>query len=72
MIRAIYAHGDEEIGADAETSMRRYLTEHPHGEHGRHEYDLESLGLEAADLEGRLTAYRRRFEIAHDGAGIDR
>jgi hypothetical protein len=51
--------------------MRRYVAEHPQGEHGRHEYHLEELGLDAGELEERFEPYRRRFGIARDGARIE-
>jgi LPS sulfotransferase NodH len=60
-IRSVYEHGAEELSIDAERAMRRYLAAHPHGEHGRHRYDLGELGLDAAALRDRFATYRNRF-----------
>jgi hypothetical protein len=60
-IRSVYEHGGEELSIDAERAMRRYLAAHPHGEHGRHRYDLDALGLDAAALRDRFATYRNRF-----------
>jgi hypothetical protein len=60
-IRSVYERGGGALGGDAERAMRRYLDEHPHGEHGHHRYDLDALGLDAAALRDRFATYRSRF-----------
>jgi hypothetical protein len=71
VVAAAYEHHGEQLSAQAEANMRRYVAEHPKGEHGRHEYRLEALGLDPGELGELFEPYRRRFEIAHDGAGIE-
>jgi hypothetical protein len=66
-----YEHHGERLSPQADAAMRRYVAEHPHGEHGRHEYRLAELGLDAAALDERFEPYRRRYEIAHERAGIE-
>ncbi len=67
VVRGIYEHGGDELSVEAEAAMRRYLVEHPHGEHGRHRYGVDDLGLDADVLRERFAAYRNRFlaEGAH-------
>jgi hypothetical protein len=62
VVRKIYAHDGTELNADAEAAMRRYLAEHPQGEHGAHQYDAGALGLDAGELRERFAAYRDRFD----------
>lgn len=66
--RSIYEHGGDELSVDAEAAMRRYLAEHPHGEHGRHRYAIDDLGLDADALRERFAAYRTRFLTGVDAA----
>jgi Sulfotransferase family len=70
-VARVYGHFDEPLSPQAEAAMRRYVAEHPQGEHGRHEYRLEPLGLDPSELGERFEPYRRRFEITQDGAGIE-
>jgi hypothetical protein len=72
VVAGVYDHFGEQLSTQAETNMRRYVAEHPKGEHGRHEYRLDALGLDAGELEDRFAAYRHRFEIVHEGAGTPR
>jgi len=60
-IRSVYEHGGDELTVEAERAMRRYLDEHPQGEHGRHRYDVDALGLDAPALRDRFATYRSRF-----------
>lgn len=64
----VYEHFDEELSPDTETAMRRYMAEHPAGEHGRHSYRLEDLGLDAGTIDERFTRYRERFDLEVPGA----
>jgi hypothetical protein len=70
-VAGAYEQHGEQLSPGAEAAMRRYVAEHPQGEHGRHEYRLDELGLDAAALDERFDPYRQRFAIAHDGAGIE-
>ena len=67
-VAGIYGHFGEEVSPQAEAAMRRYVAEHPKGEHGRHEYRLDELGLDPGELEERFGAYRQRFGVEHEGA----
>jgi hypothetical protein len=60
-VRSVYERGEDELSPDAEAAMHRYLAEHPRGEHGRHRYDLDALGLDADALRHRFATYRGRF-----------
>lgn len=66
-IQGVYERFGEQLSPQAEHAMRRYVAEHPKGEHGRHEYRLDELGLDARVLDDRFAAYRRRFEIPREG-----
>jgi len=67
-VAAVYDHFGEALTPAAEAAMRSYVAAHPRGEHGRHEYRLEVLGLDEAELTERFDAYRDRFEISPEGA----
>jgi hypothetical protein len=62
-VRGVYTRFGEELSPEAEESMQRYMTEHPRGEHGRHEYSLAEVGLRADELDARFARYRDRFGI---------
>jgi hypothetical protein len=61
-LAGVYAHFDEELSPEARSAMRTYMDEHPAGEHGKHEYRLDELGLDAGEIEERFSRYRERFE----------
>jgi hypothetical protein len=68
VVGAMYDRFGDELSASAESSMRRYVAEHPQGEYGRHRYradadGLDDLGLDAGELDERFAAYRERFAI---------
>ena len=65
----VYEHFGEELSPHAEGSMRRYMTEHPSGEHGRHSYGLDELGLDGGEIGERFSRYRERFAGELEGAG---
>jgi hypothetical protein len=46
---------------------RRYVGEHPRGEHGRHRYDIGVLGRDDRSLEARFARNRERFGIPEEG-----
>lgn len=66
-VRATYARFGEELSPAAEVAMQRYVGDHPRGEHGRHGYDVEGLGLDRDALTERFAAYRERFDITPEG-----
>jgi hypothetical protein len=63
MVRRIYAHFDLDLGAEAETRMRRFLAAHPQDKHGAHRYTLADAGLDAATERARYRAYQERYRI---------
>ena len=67
-VGSIYEHFGEDLSAQAEASMRRYVGEHPRGEHGSHQYDLDVLGLDRQELVTRFARYRERFGILEEGS----
>ena len=62
-LRKLYSHFGESLTPEAETAMRRLLSENPQGKHGKHEYSLDEFGLTAADIRHRFHDYCRRFAI---------
>jgi hypothetical protein len=67
-VRSVYGRFGEELSAQAEASMRRYLDQHPRGEHGSHQYDVGALGLDRQELTARFARYRQRFRIPEEGS----
>jgi len=65
-VRAIYRHFDEDLGADGEAAMRRYLVDQPRGVRGQHRYDIGALGLDPGALEERFAPYRAHFAVAKE------
>ncbi len=61
-----YERFGEELSPEAEAAMRRYMDEHPRGEHGKHAYSLDELGLDAGEVEERFAGYRARFAAELD------
>lgn len=57
----VYEHFGEELSSEAGAAMRRYMAEHPAGEHGKHSYTLDELGLDAGEIGERFGRYRERF-----------
>ena len=57
VVRGIYSRSGDELTPTAEAAMRDYLDAHPQGEHGRHAYALDDLGLDEGDLRERFADY---------------
>lgn len=66
----VYERFDEELSPAAQAAMRRYMREHPAGEHGKHRYDLDELGLDAGAIEERFARYRERFDMDAPGERV--
>ncbi|AKK27975.1 sulfotransferase [Mycobacterium sp. EPa45] len=60
-LSAIYALADQPFGDDARAAMADFIAEHPRGRYGEVIYDLADVGLDAAEVAERLSAYRDRF-----------
>ncbi len=63
VVRQVYQYFDRELTRDAETAMRRFVTENPKNKNGEHVYSLEEFGFDR-DTE------RRRFRFYTDFYGI--
>ena len=59
----VYEHFGEELSPEADAAMRRYMAEHPAGEHGKHSYRPDELGLDAGAIDERFARYRERFDV---------
>ena len=62
-VARIYAHFDLGLTPATEARMRRFVAEHPQGEHGPHEYSLEQFGLDRDREWERFRCYRERFAL---------
>jgi hypothetical protein len=67
-IRRIYRQLDLPFTPQAERRMRAHLAAYPQNKHGRHQYDLESFGLDGPSLDRRFRAYREFFAIEPETA----
>ncbi len=65
--QGLYAHFGWEVSAEAAERMTRYLAEHAEGRAGGHSYDLDSFGLDDAELRLRFARYAERFDVAPTG-----
>ena len=64
VVQRIYARFDMPLTKDAETRMRRYVSESPKDKYGAHVYSLEQFGLRQEEERERYRAYRERFLLA--------
>jgi len=62
-VRGIYRHFGDEVPAEMESGMQRWLAQNPRNKHGPHRYDLEQFGLDQASIDGLFGEYRQRFGI---------
>jgi len=62
-VRRIYSQFGMTLTRAAATRMRAYLAENPQEKHGRHEYALDTFGLDAQDLARRFKAYSDYFGV---------
>jgi hypothetical protein len=58
-VRAILTGLGEEVPADLDRRVARYLAEHPQHKHGKHDYRLDRFGLQQDDLEPYAADYAR-------------
>jgi hypothetical protein len=65
-VRALYAHFDLELTAEAEVRMRRFLAANPRDKHGAHRYALAAAGLDPVVERRRFAAYVERFGVAEE------
>ena len=69
VVRRIYSQFQMPLTPAAETSMRDFLKANPRGQHGRHEYTLDTFGLDAQDLARRFKAYSDHFGVQPETFG---
>lgn len=62
-VTRIYEHFDLPMTTEAERLMNDYVSDHPRGQHGSHEYDLASYGLDPSQVRERLQWYIDRFDL---------
>ncbi len=60
-LSAIYALAGQPYDDAVRAAMAGFIAEHPRGRHGEVIYDLADVGLDAAEVAQRLSAYRERF-----------
>ncbi len=60
-LRPAYAAAGLTLQPAAEQRMRDWLADNPQGKHGRHSYDLQTFGLDAARLRERFGFYYQRY-----------
>lgn len=59
--RRIYRHFDINVDENGERALRQWHTQNTQHKHGRHEYTLAEFGLDAAEINERLSDYRRNY-----------
>jgi len=59
--KRVYEHFGLALGGSALAAFERHAAANPRAKHGRHEYDLESFGLDEARVRERFRAYADRF-----------
>jgi hypothetical protein len=62
-VASVYEHLGLPFAADVEAAMRRFLAEHPQGEHGAHEYTWAATQLDAAAVRARTRPYQDFFGV---------
>jgi hypothetical protein len=60
-VEKLYRGFQLELGEEAKARMCRHLEESPQHKYGRHQYQLEQFGLDAATERARYRAYFERF-----------
>jgi hypothetical protein len=63
-VDALYGALGEELAPDARAAIADHVAARPRAEHGTHDYDLASFGLDGAELADRFRPYTDRFEIS--------
>jgi hypothetical protein len=63
IVRHIYAHFAMPLTAAADRRMREFLAENHRNQRGRHQYTLDTFGLDAHDLARRFKAYSEYFGV---------
>jgi hypothetical protein len=65
-IREVYAGAGLEVSAAFEAEVVRWQHDNPPNRYGRFEYSVADLGVDVAELDGRLDPYRQRFGVPRE------
>jgi hypothetical protein len=63
MVERVYDLAGQPLDDRARAAMSQFLDDHPRGRHGTVVYDLEALGIDAAERREALRFYSERFDI---------
>ena len=63
VVRQIYARLGEQLSAEAEAKMERFLAENPQGKWGRHKYSLADFGLQPEAIDEQFRFYTERYDM---------
>jgi hypothetical protein len=64
VIDNIYHHFELPYGEDVRRPIQQYITDHPQGKHGSHDYHLAQFGLDEATVLERFERYTQAYNIA--------
>ncbi len=67
-VAKIYEHFGMKLSAEAAQKMRDYLASHSAEQHGKHQYSLADLGLDAAEYKKKFERYMTYFKIDSSAA----
>ena len=59
----VHGHFQLPFGDEARAAMQAHMQANPKGKHGKHQYDLESFGLDADAVRERFAHYVDRFQV---------
>jgi hypothetical protein len=65
-VRTIYAAAGRTLEPQTASAMTAYVTSHPQGEFGRHRYQLQELGLDAAEIADRFAGYVSKYGVTRE------
>lgn len=66
VVDRIYAHFDRDLSRRSREAMARFVAANPRGLHGRHNYTLETFGLDSRFEARRFARYRSALEHGTD------
>ncbi len=68
-VDALYRHFGLDLPDEAAARMTHVVAEHPNGGYGRHSYQFETHGLNAAEEREKFAPYMRCFDIVAETTG---
>jgi hypothetical protein len=63
MVERIYGVAELPFASATRQAMDAFMAEHPRGKFGGVQYDLDQLGLDAADIRSAAQPYIERFAV---------